>query len=303
MVLMALLRRGRAKTRTLADALSLEPKVVRGDLNHLLDVAPFYSVGEGRHRHWQVEDGFAVEGLGILDRLSLELGRGLTEFLGGTGLGEMTRPVRPWEGVPPRFRRNIGKKLRLLQEPAREYAHHRDTIDLLLDGLLRERRLSFMYRRARVIEQLQGVRPLTLVVYRRALYLLAQLQSGSERRFSVDQIGDVVLGEVFNYPHEHDPDASLSPWFGIHTGTKVARVHLRFSAKVTRYVVRRRWHSTQELVYREDGGVDLLMSTGGQELVRFCMEWGGQVEVLAPPWLRDAVCEELREAIRIYPSP
>jgi predicted DNA-binding transcriptional regulator YafY len=268
-VLMALLRRGQARTADLARALSMDPKLVRNDLNHLLPVAPFRSVGEGRHRHWQVDDGFAVEGLGLLDRVSLQLGRGLTDFLGGTGLGDLARTVRPWDGVPPRFRRNIGKKLRLLHEPSREYASQRDTIDSLLDALLRERKVSFRYRSGDGLQEVTDACPLTLVVYRRALYLLARLESGVQRRFSVDQIQDVTSGPEFDYPLDFKPDDTLNPWFGIHAGDKVQQVHLRFSAKVARYVYRRRWHPTQELWPREDGGVDLVMQTGGQELVRF----------------------------------
>jgi len=301
-VLMALLRRGQATTRELADALGLKPKTVRDDLKHILDVAPIRSEGAGRHRRWQVDDGFAAEGLGMLDRISLKLGRSLTEFLSGTALGEVARPVRPLDGVPRRYLPNLKRKIRLLREPTRNYAAHRDTIYELLDGLLGEQRLSFAYRRQSGVEQVDNVAPLTLIVYRRALYLLARLSTGEDRRFSIDQISEVQVREPFDYPRDHDPDACLTPWFGIHTGTAIERVHLHLSARVARYVLRRTWHSTQKLMEREDGSVDLYMKTGGQELVRFCLEWGGQVEVVAPPWLRAAVIDELKDAVRTYPE-
>lgn len=299
-VLMTLLRRGKTTTRALAEALSLPVRTVRTDLIQLQEVAPIRAIGTGRSRQWEIEGSFVVDGLGLLDRLSLELGRALTSFLEGTGLGDLSHPVRPWEGVPQHFRRNIEKKIRLLQEPAREYGPHRETIDILLDGLLRERQLSFHYQQRSHREAFTDVQPLTLVVYRRALYLLARLQDGSERRFSVDQIHDIHTGEPFQYPTTFDPDPTLRPWFGIHTGKTVETVRLRFTPRASRYVVRRRWHPTQKLEPLEDGSVLLTMTTGGVELLRFCLEWGAQVEVLSPPWLREAVADELRMAAARY---
>ena len=298
--LVFLLRRGRATSRELADALRSPIKQVREDLAHLLDVAPIKMTGEGRNREWLVDDGFAVEGLGILDRLALNFGRELTAFLAGTGLGDVARDVRPLDDVPERFRSNLNTKFRLLSEPSRDYGAHRDTIDAVLDGLLRERLLAFRYGATGTGAQMHGVQPLTLVMYRRALYLLAELPSGERRRFALDRMASVETGARFVYPRRFRPEQELEPWFGISTGEGPARVRIRFDASVVHLVRARTWHPSQSLVDREDGGIELWMTTGGRELIRFVLEWGKTAEVLEPPWLRSAVQTELLAALQHY---
>ncbi len=300
-LLLALMRRRQATTRELVADTGATQSQIREDLKHLAPVAPIRAEGEGRHRHWVVDDGLAVEGLGILDRISLSLGRELTGFLGGTALGELTREVRPWDQLPRRYTHNISRKIRLLAEPARDYRNQRESIDTVLDALLRERVLDFAYSRIRGDEQLRQVAPLTLVVYRRALYLLARVDdNGPVKRFAIDRMHTVVSGEPFEFPRDYRPEQELRPWFGITTGDRLDDVHLRFTAQGARYARARSWHPTARMVPRDDGGLDLHMRTGGRELIRFCLEWGPQVRVFAPAWLRDSLVKELGASLAQY---
>lgn len=300
-ILLVLLTRGEATTRDLARAVDASVRVVREDLKLLATLAPIEGRGERDARVWSVGAGFGVRTLGLLDRISLQLGRDLAGFLRGTSLEQSLRDFAPLDGVPSRYAAHIDRKLRILSEPARSYADCADILDTVLDALLRERALNLVYRATGGTRSFDGLTPLSLVLYRRALYLLARLDGKPETlRLPIERIESATLGPPIVYPDDWDPDAALSPWFGIISGRHVETVVLRFSAQVRPYVEARQWHPSQELAVEADGAVTLRMRTGGGELVRFCLEWGEHCVVLEPPWLREKVLSELRGALRLY---
>ena len=68
------------------------------------------------------------------------------------------------------------------------------------------------------------------------------------------------------------------------------RVWLRFSALVAPELNDRQWHASERRVAREDGGIDLhLVLDGIDEVVRWILGFGSEVEVIAPRELRQAL--------------
>jgi predicted DNA-binding transcriptional regulator YafY len=227
----------------------------------------------------------------------------VASFLQGTALFDgLARVDNDARGqIPARYANNLDRKFRHHQEPARSYAGRSELLDVLLDALLRERTLDVEYEKADGVRSFRGIRPLTLVVYRRALYLLAMDgESDTVRRMAVDWIRSAALGSAFEYPPGWNPDEELGSAFGFAANGEAEWVVLRFSAKVARYVTVRRWHPTATLSPLPDGRWELRMFTRGQELVRFCLEWGAQVEVMEPAWLRETVVRELENALKRY---
>lgn len=191
-------------------------------------------------------------------------------------------------------------RFRTLSEPARSFSGSADHLNAILFALCRNRCLSLREDG----EDHRQLEPLALVLYRRALYLLARVpgQTGTQR-IAVDRIGEArTLPATFEYPRDFDLAAELDPWFGIRRGEAVARVVLRFRPRVAQYVLARCWHHTAIAEPLDDGGVQLSMQTGGEELVRWVLEWGETVQVLEPQWLRDQVAGELRAALAQYPT-
>lgn len=303
--LLFLLERGRATTQEVARHVGGSPRQTREDLKLLMRVAPVESIGERERRVWVTKPGVAVRGLALLDRISLELGRSMGGFLRGTLIADGLEDFAPLDGVPARFAPHIDRKFRLRSEPSRSYADCTDTLDVVVDALLRELELDLQYESRHGPRDLSGLQPLSLVLYRRAVYLLARSPArDGVLRLPVERIVEATRGEAFTYPDDWDPDAELRPWFGIHSGERPERITLRFSAKVRHLVRARTWHPTQQLDDTSDGGVTLRMWSGGTELVRFCLEWGEHCFVVEPPWLRDAVVRELRGALAQYhPAP
>jgi proteasome accessory factor B len=65
----------------------------------------------------------------------------------------------------------------------------------------------------------------------------------------------------------------------------------------------RRWHLSQEIIAKDEAADEIEMSlelSGFQEISRWILSWGAQVEVLEPVELREAVKSALAEAGKIY---
>jgi predicted DNA-binding transcriptional regulator YafY len=294
---LALLKRLQSRrslsTSEAAALLGVEREVALEDLNALKEGGFAAHSGEGRYRRWTLVE----QERGKLDRISLLFGRELASFLEGTSLfGGVEHAAEGLERTLDRF----DAKFRHLAEPARRYRAFEDQLDAVLDGLLREHRLRIRYARSEGVEDLE-VEPLTLVLYRRAVYLLARLPGDPDvLRLAVDRMADVQLGDPFAWSEDWDPDEELRRYFGITASGMPEKVVLRFSPEVARLVRARDWHPTAHLHPLPDGGVELRMQTSGHELVRFACEWGVQVEVIAPPSLRRKVRDELAGALARY---
>ncbi len=298
-----LLEQGRVTPAGAARTLGAQPRSVRRDLKLLASILPVTPARWGRHRYWYLDPGFGTRSLCVLDRISLLVGKEITSFLQGTalhdGLWRIEDELR--DGVSPRFAHHLDRKFRHHPEPARSYAAHTDLLDDLLDALLRELRVSLVHCSAgSEPREHPDLEPLTLVIYRRALYLLARRPDGSIRRFAIDRIQSLEKGERFDYPDEWDPDRELGQAFGFFADGPPERIRLRFTPRVAPYVRARAWHTSQRLSDLPDGGVELTMRTSGRELIRFVLEWGAQCRVIEPEWLVREVSTELALASRAY---
>jgi predicted DNA-binding transcriptional regulator YafY len=290
--------RGRATTAAIARQFNVTKDVARDDLRLLEQVGLLVVVGEGRDREWLVDPLSDTGVRDLYDALALRIGKEHMAFLADTPLhASLERAERGHASSFGRHLARLSQKVVCLHEPARRYDHHEEVIDELIEGLLGERRLAFTYRGAAQGE----VEPLTLVIYRRALYLLARVPGLSKvRRYVIDHIADVVRGERFEWPEAWDPQQELRPWFGIYAAGEPEPVVLRFDADRAELVRARDWHPTASLHTLSDGRVELRLCTAGPELVRFILEWGPTVEVISPPRLREEVLRELRGALARY---
>ena len=61
------------------------------------------------------------------------------------------------------------------------------------------------------------------------------------------------------------------------------------------------WHPSAQLTDLEDGGVELRLTVASEvEMRPWVLGWGAQVEVLAPPSLRDHVAGSMANGARLY---
>lgn len=135
------------------------------------------------------------------------------------------------------------------------------------------------------------VRPFGLAYRGTALYMIGfcELRQGL-RHFRANRIVTIqMLGSRFRRPTDFDLEKYLSDIWGIEFGP-LMQVRVRFDRQVARLAKETVWHPTQRVEEAADGTVILQMEARGKnELARWVAGFGGTVEVLDPPELRDAV--------------
>jgi predicted DNA-binding transcriptional regulator YafY len=147
--------------------------------------------------------------------------------------------------------------------------------------------------------------PVGLVCKRQVWYLIGrQPEDGEFRTFRVDQIHYLILrdSERFNYPEDFSLTDHIGASWGVFCNDEIKRVVLKFSKRVAHRVQNLRYHPTQRVIdVEEDGSVLIQFDACGLiELQTWIMQWGSQVEVLEPGFLREQVKKAASEIAQIY---
>lgn len=195
---------------------------------------------------------------------------------------------------------NVRQKLYSIPFAIKDYREQDETIDVVVQCLLAERRLRITYGdppRQHVVE------PYTLAEYRGGLYLLGRSHRGERiMTFAVERVRSAEpLADRFTYPSRYDPARHTEGTFGIIDGEET-RVDLRIlNADTLRYLRARRIHPTQRFVKRPDGSTVLSMRVRGTtELANWVLGHAPWIEVLRPRALREQVHKRLQEALATY---
>jgi predicted DNA-binding transcriptional regulator YafY len=96
---------------------------------------------------------------------------------------------------------------------------------------------------------------------------------------------------------------SFGVWHNPADKGKRRTVRLRFRGWAARLVSERRWHPSQQLAWHGKNGEELVMTLelcSFEEIQRWILSWGTQVEVLSPPELRTTLREEAEGLARMY---
>ena len=139
----------------------------------------------------------------------------------------------------------------------------------------------------------------------RALYLIGFDESrGAVRTFKLQRILELSLepdADAFEPPDPAVVQEGLDRSWGVITDQEEVEVELRFDAAIAPLVTETTWHPTERVTREADGSVLWRARVPGTlEIRRWILQWGAQVEVLAPPELRDEVAETYRKAAARY---
>ena len=238
--------------------------------------------------------------------ISLFLSRRVFDFLEGTGFKEDLDDVfakleATLKKQDPATGRNLDRKLFDVNEAPHIYEGRLEHVDAILTGLLKENRLSVVHGSVHGKARFE-IDPYTLLVYKKGLYLAGWSHRHSElRTFALDGFSEVdwLRGQGFDYPADYHPGKLYDGAFGIFGGVPT-HVRIRFSAKVARFVTRRRWHPTQQ-IKTVAGGIELEMDVhGATEVLSWALGFGKEAQVLEPQELRAAMKAELEVALKAY---
>ena len=100
---------------------------------------------------------------------------------------------------------------------------------------------------------------------------------------------------------EFDLDAYLRQSLHLQRGQEQVTVRSRFSAYQARWVRERQYHPSQQIEELPDGGLILTAQVAGtEEVKRWLMGYGADVEVLEPAALREQIRQEIEILQKIY---
>jgi proteasome accessory factor B len=137
----------------------------------------------------------------------------------------------------------------------------------------------------------------------RALYLIGFDESrGAVRTFRLQRILEMSLApETFEAPDPAVVQEGQDRAWGVIADQEEVEVELRFDAAIAGLVTETTWHPTARVTPEADGTVIWRARVPGTiEIRRWILQWGADVEVLAPPELRAEVAETHRKAAARY---
>ena len=194
-------------------------------------------------------------------------------------------------------------RIRVLKMAARQSG---DAFGTVAGALAQRRRLRIRYyARYSQRHDERDVSPQRLVYYRDNWYLDAWCHlRESLRTFSIDAIEQAAALDQpaieIESPRLEDHYADS---YGIFAGAPTHQAVLRFSAPRARYVAKERWHRDQQGRMLDDGRYELRVPYNNPaELTMDILKYGPDVEVLAPPALRERVVEQLTRTLAAYAS-
>ncbi|MEC5387747.1 WYL domain-containing transcriptional regulator [Uliginosibacterium sp. H3] len=193
---------------------------------------------------------------------------------------------------------SLEQKLKLIHfAPRKVEPKHFQTV---VGALLAEKRLNLSYwNRERKELSERAISPQQLVHYRENWVLDAWChQRNALRSFALEAIHSVqVSDETAIQVNKDTMDQHFRSGYGIFAGAATHRARLKFTIERAQWVEKETWHHDQANYHLEDGSYVLEVPySNDQELLMDILRHSPEVEVLAPPELREKLLAKLRLA-------
>ncbi len=93
-------------------------------------------------------------------------------------------------------------------------------------------------------------------------------------------------GNTFYRSEKFSLEKRLRDSFGVHSAEGKFDVVIRCNEEIADYIREKKWHESQQLIERKDGGVELRLKLSSlAEIERWILGWGGDAIALQPPEL------------------
>lgn len=121
------------------------------------------------------------------------------------------------------------------------------------------------------------------------------------RIFALDRILSMkALNEHF-LPSKISPVEEVAESFGAWVGGKPGKVVLRFDAQCKPYILRKKWHKSQQETELKDGRLEVTFEVNGVEgMKEWIYRWLPHVEVISPKRLREMIKADLQKAVNVF---
>ena len=241
--------------------------------------------------------------------LSLHFGRTLFTFLDGTDFAhDMDDAI---ERLAPVINNkhlghleDLDTKFVAVSEPTKRYGEREsENINEVVSALLYRHSIGAVYRKVGGRNQRYRLQPYTLATFRQGLYLIANdVDADRVKTFAMERFVEVLRERKspFTLPAGWNPRAYLYSAFGIIEGPP-ERITLAFQEQVRGYIRERIWHPSQQLYNYKDGRLILTMDVADTVELRIWLRgFGGDVEIISPPSLREGIKKDLLQAAEQY---
>jgi predicted DNA-binding transcriptional regulator YafY len=199
------------------------------------------------------------------------------------------------------------QKLRAIFTPSisfsKDYADKEEVIKSLTDAMLNQQTSLIEYHSFTddTVKTFK-IDPLTYFERGGGLYVFCRHPTYKDIRIlAVERIQQLTITEdTFVYPADFNPDELLENSFGLYFDDPV-KVKIRFKPYQARYIMERCWAKGEKKRKQKDGSLILEMETSGTwEVKRWVMSFGSEAEVIEPAAMRQAIKNELINALTIY---
>lgn len=170
-------------------------------------------------------------------------------------------------------------------------------------ALKQQRQLQVGYTNAQGQSSERWLSPQQLCWYRDNWYLAAWCHKREQLLlFMLSRMASASLGESSATAVDSaQVDALFSRSYGIFGGEPIATAELHFAADAAPWVQSVEWHPEQQMQVQADGRIELLLPySDDRELLRDILRFGRDVEVIAPPELRQRIAHELTATAKKY---
>jgi predicted DNA-binding transcriptional regulator YafY len=121
------------------------------------------------------------------------------------------------------------------------------------------------------------------------------------RTFVLDRIITLRSLDEHFLPKNISPEEELASSFGTFIDGEEAEVILRFDPPIKQYVLRKKWHQTQETTELGNGQLEIRFRVNGIKGIKnWIYQWIPYVHVIAPPELRKLVKMEIDKAAKNF---
>ncbi len=200
----------------------------------------------------------------------------------------------------------LQNRIHMVEESLVEPERVGELFTMLVQGLKECHRVKIWYFVAhsrQVTERV--VEPYGLICKRQNWYLVARcLQRQALRVFRVDQINDAFpyRTEKFTYPEDFSLRDHMAQSWGVINDGEACRVRLEFSPALAFRANSVIYHPSQVLEEElDDGSVIISYNVCGiAEMKTWLVQWGNNVKVLEPGWLREDMCKLAEDVLKVY---
>ena len=145
------------------------------------------------------------------------------------------------------------------------------------------------------------IHPYRLCLVKQAWYVIGHIEGESDpKTFRAARFKSLRQTDaIADRPKDFDLREHFGNAWSVFRGAESYEVELRFDASVAGVVLETNWHHTQTTKKHRDGGVTLKFTVDGlEEIQRWILTWTGNVKIVKPLILKNAVVEKLRRGIQ-----